>query len=173
MMSLFARLPFDYKTPLGFACVFMIESVSTYAVAYSILPSLCFALGSFLLVGAGVQDISSDFQLLCERASDGNECELKQLLSNLVEHIAEMKQLRDLTEFAHVLLFHNRIVIILRLVVTFTDFNQFNISALFMWSILTIRGAILIIHLELVEYLDRKISSNQLPRIIYTLVSLL
>lgn len=34
---------------------------------------------------------------------------------------------------------------------TFTDFNQFNISALFMWSVLTIRATILIIHLELVE----------------------
>lgn len=86
--------------------------MSTYAVSYSILPSLCFALGSYLLVGSGIQAISNDFKLICERASDGNDRELKELFSNLVEHISEMKQLRDLIKFAQVLLFYIRLVVV-------------------------------------------------------------
>lgn len=74
---------------------FLMECVSTFAVAYSILPSLCFALGSYLLVGAGVQAISGDFRGLCERIYDGKDWEMKKLLANLVDNISEMKQLRD------------------------------------------------------------------------------
>lgn len=93
-------MPFDWKTPFGYAIAFLMGCVATFAVAYSIVPSLCFALGSYLLVGAGVQAISSDFKMLCERASDANDWELRKLFSNLIENISEMKQLRDRIEFA-------------------------------------------------------------------------
>lgn len=153
-------MPFNWKTPLGYAAAFIVECVSTFAVAYSILPSLCLSLGSYLLVGAGIQAISNDFRILCERASNGNAKALKNPFSNMIKNIAEMKQLRD---FKWIGLCSSSFIIdyflfffLNRMVATFTDFNQFNISSLFMWSVLTIRGTILIIHLELVEYFDRK-----------------
>lgn len=92
---LFGRLPFSLKTPLGYAVTFLLESVSTFAVAYSILPALCFAIGNYLLVVAAIEVITNDFRILCEQVSNGNDKELKKLFSNMIEDIIEIKQLSD------------------------------------------------------------------------------
>lgn len=92
---LFGRLPFSWKTPLGYAVTFLLQSVSTFAVAYSILPALCFAIGNYLLVVAAIEVITNDFRTLCEQVSDGNDKELKKLFANMIEDIIEIKQLSD------------------------------------------------------------------------------
>lgn len=90
------RLPFSWKTPLGYAIAFLLECMSTFAIAYSILPPACFALGSYLLVVAAIKAITKDFQILCEKIPHGNHQELKKLLCSLIENISNIKQLREI-----------------------------------------------------------------------------
>lgn len=93
--SLF-RLPFNWKTPIGYSFAFLLASGSAFAVAYTILPTACFAIGSYWLAIVVVKDIINDFHLRCDKISTENgkkTRELKEHLCDVIKDITDVKQL--------------------------------------------------------------------------------
>lgn len=90
---IFARLPFSWKTLIGYTVYFTVETLSMYAIVYSILPVACFAIGSYLLVSAVIKVITNDFHILCGKISTGSSIEMTELFCNMVEDMSEIKEL--------------------------------------------------------------------------------
>lgn len=68
-------------------------SATVVAITKSILPTTCFGVGSYLLVCAVIEVITSDFHILCGKTSIEKGKEMKKLFSNIIEAISEIKQL--------------------------------------------------------------------------------
>lgn len=89
-------MPFNWKTPIGYIFAFLFASGSAFAVVYSILPTICFAIGGYWLIIDAVKLIINDFELFCKKALtiDVKETkELKEHLCDVIEDISDIKQL--------------------------------------------------------------------------------
>lgn len=93
LLWIIVRLPFSWKTPTGFAIAILIESLSCFSVLYSILPTVCFTVGSYLLVVAAIKVIANDFQILCSRIATENSKKVKELFIDIISDITDVKKL--------------------------------------------------------------------------------
>lgn len=89
----FVRLPFSWKTPIGYSIYVALQLVSVFAVVLTILPTACFAIGSFLLVHLANKVITNDFQILCGKISTGTGKKVKMLFFNVIADMSEVKEL--------------------------------------------------------------------------------
>lgn len=89
------RLPFTWKTPIGYAIYVTVESLSSIAIGFSILPSACLGIGSYLLVCAVIEVIANEYHVLCGKATINNGQDMKKLFCSMVGDIADIKQLSN------------------------------------------------------------------------------
>lgn len=87
------RLPFDWKTPLGYFCCYIFETLSCFAVLYSILPTFCYAIGSYCVNSAQLQVIINEFYILGREISNGYDSELMKQFCDLIDDISDAEQL--------------------------------------------------------------------------------
>lgn len=60
VFHLYCRIPFDWKTPLGYLAAFIFIYASLFGSLLCLIPILCLSLGSAWLVGSLVNDIAND-----------------------------------------------------------------------------------------------------------------
>lgn len=92
---LFVRLPFSWKTPIGYSIYLTLEYLSVFAVALSMLPTICFAVGSYLLVYLVNKVIANDFHILCGKISTGKDKEVKKLFIDMIADMTEVEELSN------------------------------------------------------------------------------
>lgn len=89
----FARLPFGWKTLIGYSAYLTVETLSVVAIVTSILPVACLAVGSYLLLSTVIKVITNDFYVLCDKISIGSNKEMKELFCNMIADMSEVKEL--------------------------------------------------------------------------------
>lgn len=60
LVVVFRRLPFNWRTPLGYLMATTFEFVSLFGIVPNIAPSACFAIGASVWVNSFVNDIAQD-----------------------------------------------------------------------------------------------------------------
>lgn len=88
--SIFVRVPFDWKNPLGYFFILTIQAVITLTTTYPCKVTICFLIGSFWALLTIVEDITSDLHGLNakRRKLDGN-------LKNIIHQFSNLKKLSD------------------------------------------------------------------------------
>lgn len=73
MKIFISRLPFDWKTPLGYLATLSLEFIGAFYTAMFLVAIACFLVGSCWLLISFIEDITSDLSLLTENneTSDG------------------------------------------------------------------------------------------------------
>lgn len=89
------RLPFNWKTPLGYTTAYLFGCISVYTIICSILPTICLTVGSYWLNKAIIKDIIMDYRILNDKASDINQKEMLELFCKVIEDMSDSKQLSD------------------------------------------------------------------------------
>lgn len=59
-LSIRKRLPFDWKTPLGYSIALVLQAIGTYCTSVCGVPSLCSMIGCCCLLATFVEDITND-----------------------------------------------------------------------------------------------------------------
>lgn len=58
------RLPYNWKTPLGYLITLVFQAVAAISTFLSFIPTICLLCGSCFLIIAFVDDISNDLDIL-------------------------------------------------------------------------------------------------------------
>lgn len=87
----FFRLPFNWRTPIGYLAAFTLPSLSTYSLAYSSLPIACFTIGSYLLIGVAIKITRNKIEISCSAIENGKE--LKEFFVGIISDITDLKEL--------------------------------------------------------------------------------
>lgn len=89
------RMPFDWRTPLGYLIVLALESFVVSSIGFTNMPLICFIVGSCWLINSLVKDIAND--LIDFNVSKKNEVRMKakENLCYIVQNFADIKQLSE------------------------------------------------------------------------------
>lgn len=89
------RMPFDWRTPLGYLIVLALESFVVSSIGFTNMPLICFIVGSCWLINSLVKDIAND--LIDFNVSKKNEVRMKakENLCHIVQNFADIKQLSE------------------------------------------------------------------------------
>lgn len=90
IMFVFVRVPFDWRSPSGYAIVIIFETVICLTVTYPCKASLCFLIGSFWALLTIIEDIANDLHGLNAKRREFNE-----QFYNLVHQFSTLKELSD------------------------------------------------------------------------------
>lgn len=93
--SHFSRLPFDWKTPLGYFIAMVIFAEVTFYILCCGVIGVCLLVGSCWLIQAVVQDISqdqNDFNV-SKKKWNQNRMEMKITFNNFIDDFSHAKQL--------------------------------------------------------------------------------
>lgn len=98
-----SRLPFNWRTPFGYSIAILLEWAAVLSITYSILPIMCFAIGSFYLATSFIQSITaSDFRILEEKISNGMHLGLSGQFCSFMQEFSTIKQLSLFTYIFHI-----------------------------------------------------------------------
>lgn len=87
------RLPFNWRTPLGFIVVLLYQILVAYLVGLLFIPILCFLVGSCFLLKIFVEDTTKDLNRLNMSKMYGNNKEVKEIFCNIAQDFSNLKQL--------------------------------------------------------------------------------
>ena len=155
---LFWRLPFNWKTPLGYLIALLIQCIETTCDDFSGLPVACFLFQSCQLFEAFVEDIARDVSLLdiefC--SSEANRHQATENFVNVLRNFTTVKQLSDAMIFDRmsilvIFAIFWSILLIFRFVYKFNECYEFIITDISLWSNIMITTTLLTIQFELVE----------------------
>lgn len=93
LLWLFQRLPFSWKTPLGYHIALMIEAMSFYSVGSIAVPIQSFFVGSCWLMHKFVADITIDLHRINLSTRRRNYKNVKKRFGAILTDLSEMKQL--------------------------------------------------------------------------------
>lgn len=150
----FQRLPFDWKTPLGYCIAFSIQDLQAYATIINSFPPLTILIGSrWLLIGM-CEDIKSDISFLNSNAKSRNAVEH---FRNII--IAEFLTVKQLSvrflcnSFECVFIIFQMLFqsFLFRFVKKFNANHQIMLTNTYWWARLTIWSGIAILIIQLVE----------------------
>lgn len=88
------RLPFDWKTPHGYALAFLYESITDYIVSLTYIPLITVLIGSCWFFIAFVKDITNDLFILDKNEiAKRNDVELTQSFCKIVKFYSDANEL--------------------------------------------------------------------------------
>lgn len=104
----FWRLPFDWRTPLGYLLAIVFEIVSFFGVISNVSPSACFAIGSYMwakhmFVTEIIKNVN-DLNALIINSHRRNIRAMQKLFNNILQDFSDIKELSAL-QFALTLIF--------------------------------------------------------------------
>lgn len=138
------RLPFDAKTPGGYAIHFLVQAATYIIIANTVFCAIGMAIGAGgMLISLG-QNITRKFGTLNKNYNiDRNATKLKQTLCETMQFHAKTKQSRHLKMF--VVNFELLILIYcFRVINQMTKVIEYHITAYFIWSVLAICDSMLL-----------------------------
>lgn len=90
----FHRLPFDWKTPIGYLFALAAESVSAHSALFCFTPIISFFVGSAWLIICSLEDISNDLtELNGSKTSNKNPDEVKEHFCHVIRFYSDARQL--------------------------------------------------------------------------------
>lgn len=90
----FPRLPFDWKTPFGYAFAMIGFFAAMYAVFLDMSPNLSFTGGSCWLIVTFVEDITNELsQFSADKLQKINHRGLKERFCDVLQQLSDIKQL--------------------------------------------------------------------------------
>lgn len=91
----FPRLPFDWKTPLGYLIAVTFLCVTAYCVFFSAVPILGIAIGSSILANTAIDVATSDVNQLKEMTDQSHLSHIDMLkrFCSIIEDISDIKEL--------------------------------------------------------------------------------
>lgn len=88
------RLPFDWKTPLGYLFALLFQTMAVYASVLSTIPAACTLIASAWTSVATLKDFTNDLPLLMIGGrSLNNRTKIKKRFSNFVQFYLDLKEL--------------------------------------------------------------------------------
>lgn len=91
--SLFRRLPFDWKTPLGYSLANIFLSVSLFGQFLGTIATVCLSAGFSWLLISFAESITNDVKnLKCKRTRNRKLVEMQKMLRNIIVDLSDMKQ---------------------------------------------------------------------------------
>ena len=142
------RMPFDWKTPIGYATTTAIQLGTWIFLLSSCSCILAFMGGVCWLLIAFAEDIRKDIQNLNEERS--NNAVLKTKLKNVIEFHYTTKQLSVNLKISN----ENEInetSFVFRLINDFSEIYEFIITGYYLWSISTIGCSLFLVLVGTVE----------------------
>lgn len=94
-------MPFDSSTLLGFMISLVIQTADVYCLAICGYPNICFLIGGCWLWKTIVMDIANDLSYFNggDEMSTKDCIKKKEFLCNIVQNIADAKQLSKIVRF--------------------------------------------------------------------------
>lgn len=87
------RLPFNWKTPVGYSIVLAFESIVLSSIGLTCVPLISFIVGSCWLTNSFVKDIASDLINFNVKKKRGTQRRAKKHLCKVINDFADAKQL--------------------------------------------------------------------------------
>lgn len=160
------RLPFNWKTPLGYSIALCLQAIGTYCTSANGVSIVCSMIGCCWLLKTFVEDITKDLANLeandIFRGSIG-QSEIKGRFNSEVKYFTMVKQL-SVSELRLIHAFSYKVVMIKRgfncdffiksdrLVEEFNTNFQILITGIYVWIRLTVWSSIITLIYQLVEY---------------------
>lgn len=92
----FCRLPFNWKTPLGFLIAICFEYYNTYFGGVFLFSIACFLVGACFLLKLFIEDITNDLRLgfstVDVAPTNENMQNFRRILRNIVQDISHVKK---------------------------------------------------------------------------------
>lgn len=153
-IAFFWSLPFDWKTPLGYLFVLVVESMATFCTCLYLTASLCFYIGSTWMLKSFVEDAANGFSHLNEaETSHRNSKKMKTHFNDIVQLYADAKELSEWQIHQLFQIHLNLMWNTFRCVNEFSDIYEFIILGIFLWCTTTICSSLLVLQAEIVEYI--------------------
>lgn len=93
-VNVFDRLPFNWKTPVGYLVAIFTQSAGTYAAIISGVTSMAFLISSCWLFVCIAKDITTDLPLLdCSEKSTRHDPTMKRRFCSIIQMYADARQL--------------------------------------------------------------------------------
>lgn len=153
------RLPFEWRTPIGYLIAFSIQFASFYCILLSADCFMGFLIGSCETLLTLTEDVKTELSALDDANKSGeNAANLKQQMCDFVDLHSNTRQLSEMKYQMHeihfwiVFNFFYWFNIILRFARDFSYIYENIITAIFLWSLSNICSGLLIIQIELVKY---------------------
>lgn len=94
IIDLCLRLPYDWKTPLGYSLAMLEQSIAAYSSCASVVSMGSFFIGCCWLIISFVKDITNELNLLNDNATSGqSDGKLLMDFIKVVKRHANVKQL--------------------------------------------------------------------------------
>lgn len=163
------RLPFNWRTPFGYAIALCLQAIGTYCTSADGIPVVCSMIGCCWLLKTFVQDITHDLaQFVANDIFQGSfdRSETMEHFTNVVKSFTIVKQLSFLAFFMNSVqhrlelkrkLNDNFFIKSDRLVDEFNANFQIFISGIYVWIRVTVWASIITLIYELVEYFFKPI----------------
>lgn len=93
---LLSRSPINWKTPIGYISLLLIQFVGVFTAALVALPNVTFLIGSTWLFNCIAKDVTNDLAgLNVNRKSISNRKVVRERFCSIVKLFSELKQLSD------------------------------------------------------------------------------
>lgn len=140
----FDRMPFNWKTPIGFLVIFLFQCVNVNNAAMIVTPTMCFFVGSCILLKSLIEDITNDLNSLNQDEQKMSKLDKRKKIAKedfcyVIQEFSDVKQLS-------VLFLHFSNYLCLREVENITKFYQIldlswkSIRYMKFWSLLSSCG---------------------------------
>lgn len=152
------RLPFDWQNPLGYVIAFILQYILTFNLFVTVLGILIFGAAICSMLISLVEDMKRDLDTL--KASARAKCARREILMKFCHLIELHSNEQQLSKLACCCCSRPPVLINIksgtsylfaRFVHDFFQLVKRKILILFVWSILTICGTMLMVQMEIVE----------------------
>lgn len=157
----FSRLPFNWKTPLGYSMTLSAQSAASFSTLFVSVPLLCFFVGCCVILVSFCEDITNELSMLnlFQNKNKRNNRPIAKLKVELKKRLCAIFQIyldtEKLSEFSQLPYSHKNdqlFASFCRLIVDFNQIHEYTITLLFLWSLGCICSTLLIFQTLLVEY---------------------
>lgn len=133
------------------------QFINLYYIMHIMACTMCLLIGSCWMFMTFAKEIRQEWET-ANKLSEVNQVKFKQHVHEFIEFHSSVKQLRKFRIFHFSPIFSMNVIskhnyVIFRFVAIYSDIYGLIITCYFLWSLLSICGSLLMVELEIVEYL--------------------
>lgn len=147
--SLLKRMPFNWKTPFGYMILLSYEGVEAIVAAMAFYPIMSIFIGSCILLKTFIEDITIDLKCLNQKQNEKEN--LSEIFCNVIQNYSNVQELSEKKRFNFI---NDGFFVSSRFLIKTNEIYEFIITLFFVWIVFTLCCILLIINLELVEYIQ-------------------
>lgn len=148
------RIPFDWKNLVGYLIVVVIEYLYGVALLFAAVTLVGFAIRNYLWLLSMAEDIKCDMESINQNARfKRSRLDVTKQFSGLVQYHAKIVQLSLFQNRVSTPLGNNENAFSSRVAKDISNLAEFIYSLLFTWSLFSICSSMMLLQMEIVEYL--------------------